>query len=179
MTYTTAHCIARSLTHWVRPGIKPATSWFLVGFVNHWATMGTPSDVFLLPVHGLALRLNSGWKPPRRGCICLALRLLWGSWQVIILTLNRKDLCLQVPPCVQHPPLPVLNRLHPSLSFFFRPTGVRITNRISKSAVSLDMIHNWVMEFSFREKALKQKDLRLSCFFCRTWTIFKSKKNPN
>ena len=23
-----------SLTHWLRPGIKPATSWFLVGFVS-------------------------------------------------------------------------------------------------------------------------------------------------
>ena len=32
----------RILTHWARPGIKPATSWFLVGFVNHCATAGTP-----------------------------------------------------------------------------------------------------------------------------------------
>ena len=30
VSYTTAHGNARSLTHWVRPGIKPATSWFLV-----------------------------------------------------------------------------------------------------------------------------------------------------
>ena len=29
-TYTTAHGNARSLTHWWRPGIEPATSWFLV-----------------------------------------------------------------------------------------------------------------------------------------------------
>ena len=28
------------------PGIEPATSWFLVGFVNHCATMGTPSGTF-------------------------------------------------------------------------------------------------------------------------------------
>ena len=41
-TYTTAHGNARSLTHWARPGIKPATSWFLVGFVNHCAMMGVP-----------------------------------------------------------------------------------------------------------------------------------------
>ena len=27
----------RALTHWARPGIKPASSWFLVGFINHWA----------------------------------------------------------------------------------------------------------------------------------------------
>ena len=37
-----AHGDAGSLTHWVRPGIKPASSWFLVGFVNCWATKGTP-----------------------------------------------------------------------------------------------------------------------------------------
>ena len=41
-TYTTAHSNAESLTQWARPGIEPATSWFLVGFVNHCATTGTP-----------------------------------------------------------------------------------------------------------------------------------------
>ena len=40
-TYTTAHGNARSLPHWVRPGMEPATSWFLVGFVNLCATTGT------------------------------------------------------------------------------------------------------------------------------------------
>ena len=34
VTYTTAHGNAESLTHWTRPGIEPATSWFLVGFVS-------------------------------------------------------------------------------------------------------------------------------------------------
>ena len=29
-------------THWARPGTEPATSSFLFGFVNHWATKGTP-----------------------------------------------------------------------------------------------------------------------------------------
>ena len=43
-TYTTAHSNAGSLTHWARPGIQPETSWFLVGFVNHWAMMGTPGS---------------------------------------------------------------------------------------------------------------------------------------
>ena len=33
-TYTTVHGNARSLTHWARPGIKPATSWFLVRFIS-------------------------------------------------------------------------------------------------------------------------------------------------
>ena len=33
-TYTTAHGNAGSLTHWARPGIEPATSWFPVGFIS-------------------------------------------------------------------------------------------------------------------------------------------------
>ena len=33
-TYTTAHGNTGSLTHCVRPGIEPATSWILVGFVS-------------------------------------------------------------------------------------------------------------------------------------------------
>ena len=33
-TYTTAHSNAWSLTHWLRPGIEPTTSWFLVGFIS-------------------------------------------------------------------------------------------------------------------------------------------------
>ena len=34
VTYTTAHGNARSSTHWARPGIKAATSWFLVGVLS-------------------------------------------------------------------------------------------------------------------------------------------------
>ena len=33
-TYTTAHDNAGFLTHWARPGIKPTSSWILVGFVT-------------------------------------------------------------------------------------------------------------------------------------------------
>ena len=33
-TYTTAHSNARSITHWVRPGIKPESSWMLVRFIS-------------------------------------------------------------------------------------------------------------------------------------------------
>ena len=47
-TYTTAHGNARSPTQWARPGIKPSTSRFLVGFINHRATTGTPHLKFLL-----------------------------------------------------------------------------------------------------------------------------------
>ena len=43
VTYTTAHGNTRSLTHWARTGIEPATSWILVSFVNHWAMKGTPA----------------------------------------------------------------------------------------------------------------------------------------
>ena len=41
-TYTTAHSNSGSLIHWARPGIKLATSWFLVRFLNHCVTTGTP-----------------------------------------------------------------------------------------------------------------------------------------
>ena len=34
VTYTSAHGNTGSLTHWVRLGIEPTTSWFLVGFVS-------------------------------------------------------------------------------------------------------------------------------------------------
>ena len=34
MTYTTAHSNAGSLTHCMRPGIKPASSWMLVRFIT-------------------------------------------------------------------------------------------------------------------------------------------------
>ena len=36
-------CQCQILNHWVRPGIKLASSWILVGFVNRWAMTGTPS----------------------------------------------------------------------------------------------------------------------------------------
>ena len=34
VTYTTAHGNAGSLTHQARPGIEPATSWFIVRFIS-------------------------------------------------------------------------------------------------------------------------------------------------
>ena len=41
-----SHGHARSLTHWARSGIEPESSWILVGFVNQWATTGTPRVFF-------------------------------------------------------------------------------------------------------------------------------------
>ena len=43
-TYKTAHGSDGSLTNWVRPGVEPVSSWIL-GFVTHWATMGTSLQV--------------------------------------------------------------------------------------------------------------------------------------
>ena len=41
-----SHSNTGPLTHWVRPGIEPASSWILVRFVNCWATKGTPRVYF-------------------------------------------------------------------------------------------------------------------------------------
>ena len=43
-TYTTAHSNTRSLTHWVRLGIQPASSWILVRFVSAEPQWELPSD---------------------------------------------------------------------------------------------------------------------------------------
>ena len=40
-TYTTAHSNAGSLTHCVRPGIEPVSSWILVRFLTCWTTAGS------------------------------------------------------------------------------------------------------------------------------------------
>ena len=45
-TYAAACDNTRSLTHWLRPGIEPASSWILVGFFTHWATMCSPIKQF-------------------------------------------------------------------------------------------------------------------------------------
>ena len=37
-----------SLTHWMMSGIKPTTSWMLVGIVNHWAMAGIPKSLYNL-----------------------------------------------------------------------------------------------------------------------------------
>ena len=40
--YTAACGNAGCLIHWVRPEIKSTSSWILVGYLNCWATTGTP-----------------------------------------------------------------------------------------------------------------------------------------
>ena len=62
-TNTTAPGNARSLTHWVRPGMEPASSWILVRFVTHWATLGTPIRGFesqsQTPLYGILSLFSS------------------------------------------------------------------------------------------------------------------------
>ena len=45
-TYITAHSNARSLTHWMRSGIEPSSSWILVRFINHWAMKELWTPIF-------------------------------------------------------------------------------------------------------------------------------------
>ena len=45
--YATSCSNAMSLTHWARPGMEPASSWILVGFLTCWATMETAFAEFL------------------------------------------------------------------------------------------------------------------------------------
>ena len=47
VNYMAALGNAGSLTHWARPGIKPATSWILVGFIRHWAMKEMPESCVL------------------------------------------------------------------------------------------------------------------------------------
>ena len=49
-TYTTAHTKARSLIHRVRPGIKPASSWILVGFVSAVPQQELPESVLYVEI---------------------------------------------------------------------------------------------------------------------------------
>ena len=66
VTYTTVHGNAGSLTHWARPVIKPATSWFLIGFVSAappWELQKQlilNRSVFIVLLEILWLALSSG-----------------------------------------------------------------------------------------------------------------------
>ena len=57
-TYAPAHGNTGSLTRWARPGIEPATLWFLVGFINHCATKGPPVYLFLVRTFILLANFN-------------------------------------------------------------------------------------------------------------------------
>ena len=60
--YTTAHCNTGPLTHWVRPGIKPETSWFLAGFVSAAPWRELRFGIFFLKVYFIsAVGLICNW----------------------------------------------------------------------------------------------------------------------
>ena len=80
VTYTTAHSNARSLTHWVRPGIEPASSWILAGFITT-----EPEQEFLLYTFLTATSITAVTSASLSFFICkmglttyLPLDVLWG-----------------------------------------------------------------------------------------------------
>ena len=56
--YTTAHSNARSLTHGARPGVKPSSSWLLVGFVSAEPRWELPEPMLLTFLLGLPKPLH-------------------------------------------------------------------------------------------------------------------------
>ena len=111
MTYTTTHGNAGLLTHWARAGTEPATSWFLVGFVNHWSTLGTPGYVCLLRnyrerkgVSGtvfLDLPVSeSPWALNKNRLFCASLKTYWirlyGKWESVFLARSARDSRTQI-----------------------------------------------------------------------------------
>ena len=78
-TYTAAHGNSGSLIHRGGPGIKPKSSWTLVGFVTCWATMGTPQGTILVwggPSSWSQISYSIlSWVPFKRMLISA-----WGIW---------------------------------------------------------------------------------------------------
>ena len=72
VTYTIAHSNAGSLTHWVRPGIEPATSWFLVWFffAEPWRELLESVFLFSLDTYPGVELLN---------CMVVLFLVLWGT----------------------------------------------------------------------------------------------------
>ena len=51
-TYARAHGNSRSLTQWARPGIEPAFSWILAGFISAEPQQELPTIDFLVETIG-------------------------------------------------------------------------------------------------------------------------------
>ena len=87
MTYTTAHSNAGSLTHWVRPGIEPTSSWVLVGFIT-----AEPQQELLLWLLFTDFLSLTGWGWPKHvrslpflGCSVLKLSRCLRTWKIKLL----------------------------------------------------------------------------------------------
>ena len=96
VTYTTAHSTAGSLTHWVRPGIKPASSWILIGFVSAEPQRELPLVFFVLFCFVfLAVPTVCRSSQARdRTCATAALGLLqWQFWILNLLSYQGAEEC--------------------------------------------------------------------------------------
>ena len=56
-----SHSNTRSLTHWASSGIKPASSWILVGLLTRWATTGIPCQSFIYTIIIIIIIIILGW----------------------------------------------------------------------------------------------------------------------
>ena len=81
-TYTAAHSNTGSLTHWVRPGIKPAPSWILVGFVSSAPQWELPCLFFYMCVRLQFWKLNLRSSLVAQCIKDQVLSLLWLSLQL-------------------------------------------------------------------------------------------------
>ena len=92
MSYATAHSHTGSLTYWARPGIEPTFSWMLVGFVNHWATKGTPGSLFLKTLKSPPVVLMWPWL--RKACSWMASLLEPSTGLFYVITVPYSNLAL-------------------------------------------------------------------------------------
>ena len=58
---TPPHSNTGSLTYWVRPGIELASSWILVGFINHRAMTGTPRNLLCVIFLMIVILTGFSW----------------------------------------------------------------------------------------------------------------------
>ena len=91
---TTAQGNTESVTHSARLGIKPASSWILVGFLTCWVTVGT-----LRPLCLFKKKKKKGKFP----FIVLCIMVLCRYYGVFCFYLQMKDLWQ---PCVEQEPFP-------------------------------------------------------------------------
>ena len=74
MTYSIAHGNTKSLTHWARPGIEPASSWILVSFVSAEPRWELPRTIFLLTL------IHYQWRWHFHGDIVFTVNFYTGYW---------------------------------------------------------------------------------------------------
>ena len=85
-TYTTAHSNNGSLTHWMRPGIQPTSSWMLVGYRYHWAMTGTPIWPLSWSLSYQLEVLTSSFQPSQA-----FMTQTFGRGKVLLFTPGRRD----------------------------------------------------------------------------------------